>query len=112
MPDIDLVGVTDAEVWATKWLEVIKAHPEIPTDKGTMIGWFANAIAAGQDEGYRREQKRNIVEKLREMMYMAAGAATAPLMMDHPDYVFPSERVQEAIELVCTDFGIPKVEGY
>lgn len=112
MPDIDLVGVTDAEVWATRWLEAISENPNIPTDKGTMIGWFANAIMAGYDQGYRAEQQRNVVEKLRELIYMAAGAATAPLLADHPEYVFPAERVRESVEQVCSSFGIPKIEGY
>jgi hypothetical protein len=112
MNSIDLIGVTDAEVWATKWLEVITENPSIPTDKGTMIGWFANAIMAGYDQGVRAEQRRNILEKLRELIYMAAGAATAPVMIDHPDYVFPSERVQEAVEQICENFGIPKTEEY
>lgn len=39
----------DAHVWAKKWMETIQEHPDIPTDEGTMIGWFANAIMAGWD---------------------------------------------------------------
>ena len=39
----------DAQVWVQKWMETIKEHPNIPTDEGTMVGWFANAIMAGWD---------------------------------------------------------------
>lgn len=39
----------DAVVWADEWLEIIKENPSIPTDRDTMIGWFANAIMCGWD---------------------------------------------------------------
>ena len=44
----------DAQVWATKWLEITKDKPEIATDEGAMIGWFANAIMAGYDSAMLR----------------------------------------------------------
>lgn len=37
-------------------------------------------------------------DRLAELMYLAAGAATRPLLEDHPDYTFPSERVAQAVE--------------
>jgi hypothetical protein len=49
---------TDARVWAKDWLNTIKEHPTIPTDEGTMIGWFSNAIMAGYDEAQRRLAKQ------------------------------------------------------
>lgn len=104
----NLIGEFDAEVWANQWLEVIAENPTIPTDKGTMIGWFANAIMAGYDKGRRDEQKRDVVEKIREIIFQAAGAATRPLLEDHPNYIFPSDRVAEAVEEICSQFGIPK----
>lgn len=104
----DLVGETDAQVWTKRWLEIVAEHPTIPTDEGTMIGWFANAIMAGYDKGKRDEQKRDIVEKLREIIFQTAGAANRPLLEDHPHYIFPSQRVVEAVEDVCEKFGIPK----
>ena len=48
-------GTMDARVWAKAWKQHIKKHPKIPTDEGTMIGWFANAIMVGFDEGQRRK---------------------------------------------------------
>ena len=39
----------DAQVWARKWLEITADKPEVATDEGAMIGWFANAIMAGYD---------------------------------------------------------------
>lgn len=44
----------DAQVWAQKWLETTKNRPEIATDEGAMIGWFANAIMAGYDTARSR----------------------------------------------------------
>lgn len=108
MSNSDLVDEFDAQVWAKRWLEIIAENPTIPTDEGAMISWFANAIMSGYDKGKRDEQKRDIVEKIREMMFQAAGAATKPLLEDHPYYIFPSERVREAVEHVCETFGIPK----
>jgi hypothetical protein len=47
-----------------------------------------------------------------ELAYQAAGAATRPLLEDHGDYVFPAERVQEAVaHLLETYFGIPRACG-
>lgn len=106
----DLVGETDAQVWTREWLKTVAEKPQIAVDEGTMIGWFANAIMAGYDMGRATEQKRDIGEKLREIIFQAAGAATLPLLEDHPNYVFPSERVNEAVERVLVDFGIPKEE--
>lgn len=104
----DLIGETDAQIWAKRWLEIISENPGIPTDEGTMIGWFSNAIMAGYDKGRSDEQKRDIIEKIREIIYQAAGAATGPLLRDNPGYIFPAELVAEAVEEVCEKFGIPK----
>lgn len=54
------------------------------------------------------------------IVYECAGAATGPLMRDHPDYVFPSERVAEAVGDTLLDrtreLGAPvdvrRIEGY
>lgn len=46
----NLSGEFDSRIWAKEWLKTIAEHPGIPTDEGTMIGWFANAIMAGFDK--------------------------------------------------------------
>jgi hypothetical protein len=46
----------DAQAWAEEWLSTIKLDSGIPSDRGTMIGWFANAIMAGHDEAQRRHE--------------------------------------------------------
>ncbi len=46
----------DARAWAKEWLRTIEKHPGVPTDEGTMITWFANAIMAGHDEIQRRNR--------------------------------------------------------
>lgn len=52
------------------------------------------------------------VEHLHGLVYQAAGAATAPLMRDHPGYVFPSSEVGAAVGAVLAEFGIPEIVGY
>lgn len=46
----------DAREWAEEFVKAVKNNPEIATDEGTMIGWFANAIMAGFDEACRRQE--------------------------------------------------------
>lgn len=46
------------------------------------------------------------VERLSELAFQAGGAATAPLLEDHPDYIFPSERCKVAVENVLREFGV------
>jgi hypothetical protein len=53
------------------------------------------------------------VEGLWGLTFEAAGAATAPLMRDHPDYVFPSEEVSEGVRNVLHRHGFTDPpEGY
>ena len=59
MSEINLNNTTDATIWTKEWLKTIEKHPGIPTDEGTMIGWFANAIMAGYDAG--RKAGENLV---------------------------------------------------
>jgi hypothetical protein len=40
---------TDASKWADAFLEISKKVPTVPSDRLTMVGWFANAIMAGYD---------------------------------------------------------------
>ena len=49
-PVDDFYKSFDAVVWAKAWLKIVSEHPEVPTDEGTMIGWFANALMRGYDE--------------------------------------------------------------
>ena len=108
MTDIDhLVGEFDAYKWADGWLATLAEHPEIATDRETMHTWFVNVLMSGHDHGVEEERKRPLLEKIHEVIFQAAGAATAPLLEDHGDYVFPSERVVANIERVLTEFGIP-----
>lgn len=48
-----LIGNPVAEDWAKEFVKIIKKNPSIPYDEGAMIGWFANAIMAGYDKGYK-----------------------------------------------------------
>jgi hypothetical protein len=106
-----LVGETDATMWGKAFMQMLAEQEgegaQLPVGEGQMITWFAGAIMSGYDLGLAHERRRDIVEKLREVVFQAAGAATVPFMQDHPDYVFPDQRVIEGIEAVLRDFGIP-----
>jgi len=41
----------DARDWAEAFVERANLDPAFATDKGIMIGWFANALMRGYDEG-------------------------------------------------------------
>jgi len=103
---IHLFGNTDAQAWAQSFVKTVREHPTIPEDEGTMIGWFANAIMAGYDAGQKAERERDFMDKLREIIYQVAGAATQPFMVAHPDMVMPSEEVTAGVEAVLRSFGI------
>ena len=58
--EVNLLNEFSAEVWVREWMKTIKKHPEIPTDEGTMLGWFANAIMTGYDYARNEEQQKNV----------------------------------------------------
>jgi hypothetical protein len=68
--DRNLVGNTDALTWATEFTERFDGFVVRPDqagdeilDVGCMIGWFANAIMAGFDEGYARAMREAAATK-------------------------------------------------
>lgn len=44
----------DAQAWTKAWLDQLSKTPDIATDEGAMLGWFANAIMRGFDEKAQR----------------------------------------------------------
>lgn len=52
----------DAQVWVNEWFKNIADHPEVATDRGAMLGWFANAIMAGYDTACLRMPSNTITE--------------------------------------------------
>jgi uncharacterized protein YegP (UPF0339 family) len=54
--------------------------------------------AAEGIEAAKRAARKAMVAELRELLFQVGGAATRPLLEDHPDYEFPSGRVSVAIE--------------
>jgi len=67
----NLIETMDAQTWADEWLKAIAQTPTIPTDRGTMIGWFANCSMAGYDEAMRRSSVRAL--KLRDALWGLVG---------------------------------------
>lgn len=51
------LGSVDAKDWADEFVKIVGEKPEIATDKGTMAGWFANAIMVGYDFGKKAEKE-------------------------------------------------------
>ena len=45
-----LIGNLDGKIWTHEFVKIVKKNPNIATDEGTMIGWFANAIMTGYDK--------------------------------------------------------------
>lgn len=104
----DLHATTDAQVWAREFIDIIETAPTAdPHSEDFMRIWFANAIETGRVHAQQEERERDFMEKLHEIIYQTVGAATVPFMADNPDYVFPSERVRDAIEECLKQFGIP-----
>ena len=56
--EINLTVEFDALIWVDEWLKTIEKNPSIPTDEGTMLAWFANAIMAGYDHAYQEMEKK------------------------------------------------------
>lgn len=56
MEATELLQTTDAEVWADEFMRLFGDRPEV-IDKGLMIGWFANAMAAQEMAGTKKERR-------------------------------------------------------
>ena len=50
----------DGQTWAKEFIRHVQERPEIATDEGTMIGWFANAIMVGYDRA-RQEPNASVM---------------------------------------------------
>lgn len=105
-PFNDLIGETDAQKWAKEFVKVAHLRPDLPRDEGTMVGWFANAIMAGHDEGRRVERSRGFHELIREIAYQSAGAGSGAVMKEAPDVVMPSQEISASVEKILKEFGI------
>lgn len=55
----DLIDSTDATVWADEVMKVDWAVPFEDDAREVLVGWFANAIAAGQNEAARKFREEN-----------------------------------------------------
>lgn len=51
----NLQGNSDAQDWASVWMDYMRTKPHIAFDEGVMLCWFANAIMAGYDEARNRD---------------------------------------------------------
>lgn len=102
----ELIGETDAQKWAHEFAKVAELRPDIPRDEGTMIGWFANAIMAGYDQGARNERNRGIVSIIREIAFESAGAGSGAVMKRAPDVIMPDEEIMKSVTKILSEFGI------
>jgi hypothetical protein len=108
----ELIGETDAQRWAREFVKVAELRPDIPCDEGTMIGWFANAIMAGYDDGARDERSRGIVHTIRELVFLAAGVGSDAVMEEAPDVVMPYTEIRERLHKLLREYGIWPEESY
>lgn len=93
-------------------LDGTRVEQTVITTHGDLV---AAAIGAAVEAGEDAKAGRSIPlvgkesftpKEVVEIAFQAAGAATGPLLVDHPGYVFPSERVQEAVDRLLADFGL------
>lgn len=103
-----LLDCTDAEIWAREFCDLMYRVEGKRLDEDLVKTWFANALMNGYDRGRSDERRKDVVEKMREVIFQAAGAATSVCLQDNPHYIFPSEHVEEAVNRVCEEFGIPR----
>jgi hypothetical protein len=52
----DFMQTANAQVWAQEFIKRAKGDPAFALDEGNMIGWFANAIMRGHDDGFAKGQ--------------------------------------------------------
>jgi len=50
--------IIDSVLWAKSFIARVKKKPEIATDLGTMVGWFANALQVAYNNGLQTGIKR------------------------------------------------------
>jgi len=78
------LGEFDASKWADEFMRLFGQRLQ-DVDEGLMLGWFANAIMTGFDEGVRRSAPRHPNDWLpSEALYAFAGMLTsrrAPITM-------------------------------
>lgn len=89
-----------------------RAQATVITTHGDLIAAMIGAVEQVRDDA---EAGRTVplvgkesfrAEEVAKIAHVAAGAATAPLMRDHPDYVFPSQDVAAGVAAVLAEFGI------
>lgn len=68
------------------------------------VGGAPPADTAPGEAAPVRRGRGDLPPSIVQLVFEAAGAATSPLLQDHPDYEFPSERVQAAIEKVLAEW--------
>lgn len=76
-PGGDFAQSTDARDWASAFVQMVRAHPSIATDEGTMIGWFANAIMRGYDEREAKERATKLA-RVAELQRFEQGETAGP----------------------------------
>lgn len=100
----------EAEATIHALLDIAEAIRELPD--AIVRTWDSEPVTVPVDDGGGNKATGFTAKEVVEIAFQAAGAGTAPLMMDHPDYVFPSERVSAGVRNVLEDFGITPPPGY
>ena len=100
MEDNKLCGEFSAKVWAEEFVRSVKIKPEIATDEGTMLGWFANAIMAGYDK-VNQEKAGSIevgVEELETIIGCSElGQSAKSFCEHHKDWIKETKQLTQAI---------------
>lgn len=109
--DVDLDVDTGTAVVTLPGLQARTEIQVITTDGDLVRACIEAAIRATEDAEAGRVvplvgKSEFQAEEVVKIAFECGGAATAPLMQDHPTYVFPSERVKEAVDRCLLSHGL------
>lgn len=100
---------TDARKWARAFMTISKDHPGLPSDEGTMLGWFANAIMAGWDAHARRTAVCGIcgTDLVRAAPRAGGGDLWEPHECKEPIEIMEEWRNAHEVRVADVDFDTP-----
>ena len=86
----------DGHKWAKEFVKIVKEKPEIPTDEGTMIGWFCNSMMAGYDRGMKDANLKEEINPKESLSDQIAKINVVGLLV--PYYAYDPNYVKEKIQ--------------
>jgi hypothetical protein len=79
----DFMQTANAQVWAQEFIKRAKGDPAFALDEGNMIGWFANAIMRGHDDGFAKGQTSTPTRAATDALNESPSSTTATPAITH-----------------------------